>query len=235
MPIQPNSIDDFINFAITHADTWKDAPEQVGLSRQQADEAEAVALTMRSAREASVQAHADAESATITQDAAIASGRKKFADYIGTIKLHAERQTDPNDVYAAADLPLPKPRRALPAPETPANIKASLNTDGSILITWQPPARGAFRGKTFFQVQRTLTGSCTGAADIPYDTIAVSHDRRFMDLTIPAGYTKVTYRIIASRNGKHSDVSQEASVNFGTVREFSRPSGLSDEDPAKAA
>jgi hypothetical protein len=99
----------------------------------------------------------------------------------------------------------PSPR---PAPGTPFKFNVQLQSDGSLLLGWKCNNPKGASG-TMYQVFRR-TGS---SGDFTY--LGGAGTRSFLDDSIPAGTSLVTYRIQAVRSTSVGDWA-EYNVNFGT-------------------
>lgn len=216
--ILPDKKDAVITFCTNHAAAWADDPPAVGLDASEVADLSFMAVNAFTKRQNVDVTRNAFRSAVIEQDAAINTMRNKAAILLKKIKVFADGTADPQAIYALADLPLPSSGDDLPPPPAPGDVTAKLNNSGTVTVKWDVPMKNAYKGKTFYIVQRSLSApEGSGAADVPFTTVASSHDRAFTDFNVPTGYTKASYRIIATRNGENSDTSEEAVINFGVA------------------
>ena len=96
----------------------------------------------------------------------------------------------------------------VPAPGTPGSFKVTLGGDGSLDLTWKCNNPAGSSG-TIYQVFRRTT------AEGEFEYLGGSGSKSFLDTTVPAGATAVTYKIQAVRSTAVGPWAQ-FNVNFGT-------------------
>ncbi len=95
----------------------------------------------------------------------------------------------------------------LPPPGTPDRFRVTLSGDGSVELGWKCNNPPGSRG-TIYQVERRVGG---GSA---FRFLGASGLKRFVDTSIPAGATSLTYQVQAIRS-KSAGPRAQYNVNFG--------------------
>jgi hypothetical protein len=165
----------------------------------------AVAIGITSAIATSFQTKTEAARAALqARDAAAAALRDRnndlrmamieLSDAGGAIvnTVHAKADMVGDSVYSLASIPVPKTPAPRSAPGPLSDLKAALNPDGSIDLTWTGDNGGSVG--TVYQVYRQDTPSDD------YEALGVSGEKRWTDTTIPAGSSQVMYKIRALRS-----------------------------------
>ncbi|MCH8270680.1 MAG: hypothetical protein IH985_05665 [Planctomycetes bacterium] len=135
--------------------------------------------------------------------------RTNASNAIATIKSFAVNSADPPAVYTAAGITPPDPQSPVAPPEQPTGLKATLNGDGSVTISWE--ARGPVG--TVYNVSRKL------ATETVFTFIGqgAAQDKQFIDATVPAGTITAAYIIQGVRGGNLGLMSNAMTVFFGTA------------------
>ena len=107
-----------------------------------------------------------------------------------------------------AEIPAPAIPGPKPAPGTPTGFTATIGADGALTLKWKCANPRGTSG-TIYQVWRRSSPS----AEFQY--VGGSGSKTFVDPTIPAGSTAVTYQIQAVRSTAVGEPAQFI-VNFGT-------------------
>lgn len=198
---------DQIGFCETHAPVWGVDAAFIGLVPAQVTQLETLTAAARAAYEAAEAARLASMAATLAYHDALGAMRGYAADLVTLIRARAQTTHDAG-VYAAAQIAPPAQRRPAPAPTTPTDIDAALNSDGSITLTWQSsdatPSTGAY-----FQIARKLAGQAA------YTVVGGAPTRAFRDTTIPVGVTSAAYIITGFRAKRRGESSQSFTVQFG--------------------
>ena len=108
-------------------------------------------------------------------------------------QVRTKSRTAGEGVYVLADLPAPATPQPKSPPGQPYKLTVVVEQDGSLSLGWKCDTAGA--SGTTYQVYRSNTGS-TGA----FEFLGGSGERKFVDATIPAGTTAVTYKIRGLRS-----------------------------------
>ncbi len=105
-------------------------------------------------------------------------------------QVYAKAATAGDSVYSLASIPIPATPSPVGPPGQPSDFATELDGDGSLIITWKcvNPAGG-----TMYQVFRQIGG------EGDFDYIGGSGEKKYVDTTIPAGATQLTYKVQAQR------------------------------------
>jgi hypothetical protein len=128
------------------------------------------------------------------------------ADMIQQIKTKAQTTNNPG-VYDLAQIPAPAVPAPVPPPGTPSDFAVNLMQDGTLELKWKCANPTGASGP-IYQVQRRV-----GAA-AEFTFVGAAGARRFVDATLPAGASPVTYQITAVRSTASGNPAQ-FTVNFG--------------------
>lgn len=123
-------------------------------------------------------------------------------------QIRAKAKTAGDNVYVLAQIPAPALPSPVGAPGTPTDFAVKLFQDGSLELVWKCANPAGCTG-TIYQVYRRVE------AEGEFTYIGGSGDRKFVDATIPAGATAVTYQIQGVRSTAVGNWAQ-FNVNFGT-------------------
>lgn len=198
----------------THADVFAVDPSAIGLDP--ADVA-AFALEIEETRDAVLARAAAITAARTATDAAnlkLAGLRDRAGALVRTIRTFA-MNTDDENVYVRAGIPMPAPRRTAPPPAQPQALSAELvGTTGAIALRWKVTNPKGTQGTSYI-VRRfvDLTGSQRGALEF----LGVAGGKSFVDTSVPRGAVSVQYTVQGQRAGKAGLESQILSVQFGVV------------------
>ena len=119
---------------------------------------------------------------------------------------------------AQLGLTVPRLGRLSVAPGEPRDFKVTLQGDGSLKMTWKCDNHGT--GGTMYQIFRRIGL----AGEFAY--IGGAGSRQFVDSTVPAGASQVTYQIQGMRPTAAGPWAQ-FNVNFGSAGSNAMASGLS--------
>jgi hypothetical protein len=126
------------------------------------------------------------------------------------IKNFAERQANPAATYALAQIPAPSPRNPGIPPNSPTDLRATLDTQtGELIVRWNASQPKSVTG-VVYNIQRVVgTGTSFASAGL-------SGSKSFTDDNIPAGTSRIQYRVIAQRGSLTSPASTTLDVRFST-------------------
>jgi hypothetical protein len=208
MGIVPRQLVDKVVFFESRLEAFEAHAQQIGTTTQAVAELRAAVEAARAAQLAQLQAQAAARSATLAFNEAVAAVAARGAAIIGQVRATA-RSIGSDAVYLLAQVPPVADRSPTPAPGEPTNFAFSLEGNGQLTLTWDcRNPRGS--GGTVYQVYRRV------GPDGPMEFLGVAGRRkRFIDVTIPAGATMLTYGVRAVRSTKAGRLVTHA-VNFGT-------------------
>jgi hypothetical protein len=198
-----------LEFYEAHIEPWQTNAVAIGVTSTAVTALSTAAVDARAAYTAHVAAQAAAKAATATfyeKIRVLHNAPGYGADMIQQIKNKATTTNNPG-VYDLAQIPAPAIPSPVPAPGTPTDFTVNLMQDGTLELKWKcPNPSGA--GGTIYQLQRRA-----GAAT-EWTFVGAAGVRRFVDQTIPAGSSPVTYRITAVRSTAAGNPAQ-FTVNFG--------------------
>lgn len=196
------------------ADHWQGVdPSTFGLSVAQVqrfsdeiDAAEQAAQHVRDLRAQLEQAQAD-------KLLAFGTLRATFGGLAGIVDGLARSEGDPG-VYTRARIRPPRRRSPLPRPKAPKGLKIAVRTNGQLLLTFGIEDKG--RGNLMYEIRRRcepLEGPPT-----PWQTVAITADRRLLDQDIPTGLRNISYQARALRtNGRAGPWSGAVVLPFGSI------------------
>ena len=160
----------------------------------------------RAAFTAAHEAREAAKAATLTLDLAVRAMDVAGQAIIKQVRAKAAMAGD--GVYALAQLPAPAIPSPVGNPGVPTDFGVKLFQDGSLELKWKcsnPRSQG-----TIYQIYRRATA----AGEFTY--LGGAGDKRFVDTTLPAGASQVTYQIQGVRSTAVGPFAQ-FNVNFGTA------------------
>ena len=132
----------------------------------------------------------------------------KAAELITLIKSFAANSRSSAAVYLAADMTPRNPPSPAPPPEQPGNLKATLNGDGTVTISWD----GRGPTGTVYNVSRRLPAETSFAFIGQGD----GRDKSFTDATVPTGSASALYIVQAVRGSDVSTPSSAFNVLFSS-------------------
>lgn len=128
----------------------------------------------------------------------------------GLIKNFAERQANPALTYNLAQIPAPSPRTPSVPPASGTDLRATLDTQtGEITIRWNAKQPKSVSG-VVYNVQRVI------GAGTNFTSAGFTGNKSFVDDNIPAGTTRIQYRVISQRGSLTSPVSATLDVRLST-------------------
>lgn len=205
MGLLPQSINGKIQFFEAHLPYWTTNAVAIGSSAPEVAAIEAKTEAARAALIAQEAAQDTAKTRTSEMRQAVEALVSAGSDLIK--KVRAKAATDGDVIYNLANIPAP----ATPSPKGPPgqarDFKLQLNADGSVTTTWKcdnpPGATG-----TLYQLFRKVEGG-------EFTYMGGTGSKAFVDTTIPAGVSSLTYQIQAVRSTAVGPWAQ-FNVNFGT-------------------
>lgn len=203
MPIVPKSIADEIAFFENHNTPWSTNALAIGTTTAAVTALATQTAAARAAYNAQQAAQNAAKAATLTLKGAMDAMGIAGSDIIKSIKTKAATAGD--SVYALAEIPAPATPSPVGPPGTPSDFKVALNADGSLKLTWKCTNPGA---GTIYQIYRRVGAS----GEFTY--LGGVGSKSFVDNTLPAGSSAVTYQMQAARSTAVGAWAQ-FNVNFG--------------------
>jgi hypothetical protein len=211
MPIVPDDRVAKLEFYESHVAVWQAVAATIGLTPASVTALQGVTEEARAAYTAHLAALDASKAATAAFYAKIRAMHNApgmGADMIQQIKTKAATTNNPG-VYTLAQIPAPALPTPVPPPGTPTDFTVGLLGDGSLELKWRC-ANPAGRGGVTYLVQRR-TGTATD-----WTFVGGTGTRKFVDQTLPAGASPVSYQITAVRSTARGNPAQFA-VNFGTA------------------
>lgn len=191
-------------FFENHNSGWSDNAVALGTTAPAVAALTTLTTAARAAYNAQVLAQEQARAATQTFHDAVRAMTHAGTQIISQIK--AKAALEGNSIYTLALLPSPAIPSPVPAPGKPTDFVVTLNTNGSLKLSWKCPNPAGSSG-TLYQISRKIGGG-------EFVAIGSSGTRSFIDQTVPAGVASITYQIIAIRTTAMGEAAQFI-VNFG--------------------
>lgn len=208
--VVPTDNADLLLFGNDHADVFVDNAVAIGLTLPIANQFKTSNDGMQGAWIEYNKAKAALRDAATAWKEAKADFRSLAVADCGLIKNFAERQAVPANTYALAQIPAPSPRTPSVPPVSGSDLRATLDTEtGELTIRWTAKQPKSISG-VVYNVQRALGTSAT------FVSCGVTGTKSFVDDNIPAGTTRIQYRIIAQRGSLTSPVSSTLDVRLST-------------------
>ena len=206
MSVLPKSKVARIEFCEAHISPFTTNATAIGTSTTAVTDLQTKTVAARSAFNAQQAAQNAAKAATNDFNLAVAAMTDAAADIIKQIKTKAA--ISGNSVYSLAEIPAPATPTPRPPPGPVTDFTVTLDGNGALNLKWKcanPPGASG----TIYQVWRRIG---TGSGDFTY--LGGSGAKSFVDDTLPAGSSSVTYQIQGVRSTVNGPWSQ-FNVNFG--------------------
>lgn len=214
MPRFPIAEQAFITYAKDRSDQWnggQSGPPDVGLSATQLADTTLAVSEAQAAYSAMLVARGAARDATQLKNVKLEALRAIFGADVDTIDAYAKATGDAS-IYALAGIPAPKDPSERTAPGAPSDLKATLQLDGSIVLSF----KGATGGGAQYHVQRQTTGTDNVTSAYAFMGFA-DDEKKFVDSAVPEGLKSVGYRVAARLStGLMSPWSVTYTVPFGS-------------------
>lgn len=108
-------------------------------------------------------------------------------------QVRTKSRTAGEGVYALADLPAPATPAPKAPPGKPTDLGVELEADGTLNLGWKCPNPAGTSGTTYQVFRRD-----TPTAEYAY--LGTAGERKFVDATVPAGSSEITYKIRGIRS-----------------------------------
>ncbi|HYE17040.1 MAG TPA: hypothetical protein VEA69_01230 [Tepidisphaeraceae bacterium] len=181
-----------LGFVENHVGPWAASAVAIGTTAATITSLQTLATQARAAYDAQQLALEQARAATLGYSAAIEVMTRATADVLKQVKAKAAIVGGVG-VYELALIPAPATPGPRPAPGKPTDLTVGIDGNGAILLGWKCPNPAGTSG-TIYQVWRAVGAS----EDFAY--LGGVGSRKFTDDTVPAGATRLTYRIQAARS-----------------------------------
>ena len=194
-----------IEFYENHIAPWTTNAVAIGTTAGEVSSLDTKTQAARDAFNAQQAAHQAAKAATEAFNNAVEAMAVAGSAIISQVRSKALTAGD--NVYVLAQIPAPATPQPVNTLGLCGNFKAELDGNGALILTWKcvsPRASG-----TVYQVFRRTTA----AGEFTY--LGGSGQKKFVDETIPAGASQVTYQVQAVRSTAVGPWAQ-FNVNFGT-------------------
>ena len=208
MSVVPNKQLEKLEWCENHVDPWTTNAAAIGTTAAEVTAFGTKVDAARAAMTAAEVARDAAKNATLTLQTAIAAMDVAAAGIIKQVRAKAETTGNPN-VYALASIPAPGTPSPVGPPGTPTSFTVLLAQDGALQLGWKCNNPVGCHG-VLYQVYRRV-GT---AGDFAY--VGGAGEKKFIDATVPAGASQVTYQIQAVRSTSVGPWAQ-FNVNFGTA------------------
>ncbi len=209
MALVPDTKQGKVNFYQSKLTPWTTSATAIGTTSGAVTALGTLATAAATALAAQATAEAAFRSAVATADLAVDAMAKAGADIVSAIRTKARTAGD--SVYTLAQIPAPANPSPRPAPGAPTNFAVALENNGAVTLTWKC-ANPAGSAGTMYQVYRRINGTPSASVDFAY--LGGTGAKSFVDSTLPAGSTAVTYQIRAVRSTATGPWAQ-FNVNFG--------------------
>lgn len=203
----PNRIEALLQFGADHNTVFSSNAAQIGIAPATATNYKGAYLAFAAAVSAANKARAESKRATDAQNEALDAFRSLNGDVVRQIRSFAQLQANPNSVYTLAQIDPVAPPSPVGPPGACTDFKVFLNSDGSVRLTWKCKNPANAQG-TGYAVRRR--NGVTGG----FLFVGTSGKKEFIDKTIPAGTSVVTYEVQGQRSGINGPVTQ-FTVQFG--------------------
>lgn len=209
----PTSKPEFLAFCAAHEEVWTTNAALIGLPPSLVSAWKDLVSTAQDSYAASIESRLMAKAKTGIADDDVAAARASTAELVRLIKNFAIVSGNPK-VFDFAQIPEPTPPSELPPPAQPADLRATLNIDGSLKLTWKAENAKGVNGVVY-----TIFRRIGGGASTPWENLAAQGGREFTDDSLPLGVGDgiVQYQIQGRRGTRTGPMSNLFTVLFGTV------------------
>jgi hypothetical protein len=207
MSVLPRDIGNKILFVRAHIAPFTTNAVAIGTTAGAVTNLDTLAQAAADALAAQTAKREAAKAATSDLRVALAAMTVAFGDIVQ--QVHVKASTSGDVVYGLAQLPIPATPSSKAPPGTPEALKVALEGNGGLTLTWKCNNPAGTSG-TIYQIWRALGGS----DDFKY--VGGIGTKKFTDVTVPAGATRLTYQIQASRSTKSGGWAT-FDVRFGTT------------------
>jgi hypothetical protein len=207
--VMPRDNAQMVTFGNMHIDPWNVNMVAIGVASADYMDFKSAASDAQAALTAAETARINSKAATDAYYSAVAKLRAKAAICVRSIQAKAKATGDTN-IYALAQISPPDPRSHTGQPPAqPTTLRATLNPDGSITLTWKcSNPRGVSRVVYF--VQRKLD------TETEFTLVDTVGEKMFTDKNLPFGTQQAVYMITGKAGSLTGPVSEAFTVMFGT-------------------
>jgi hypothetical protein len=198
MSVLPRSTTELIEWCALRAPIWVTNAPGLGLSASQAQAVQTACTSAQGALATRDMAESEARSANEALRGEARDLRAVASDAVQLIRIFAENQAKPSNVYALAQIPAPANPSPIPPPGIPSDFTVTLQQTGDMALAWKCQNPPGSRGVVYL-IERRLNAAG------PYTFRAAVGQRKFVDNTIPFGTDQIDYRITAQRSDATGD------------------------------
>lgn len=134
---------------------------------------------------------------------------------VKTVRTFASRSSNPTEVYTLSGVPAPKTPSFGTPPGTPGNVTVALDVNtGALDVRFEcnnPPGLSG----TVYVVMRAMSTAAQPNVFGPFQQIAITSSKRFIDASLIAGTPRIQYIITAQRGSIVGAPSLPVTVSFG--------------------
>ncbi|MFN7021415.1 MAG: hypothetical protein ACK4WH_08830 [Phycisphaerales bacterium] len=225
----PSDRNQLYAFAQAHSQLWIDNAAMIGLTALQANAVKLAAIATGAAISDADIARSAARTATQDLSESYTDLRRAVSDAVRTINNFALNAADPAMVYSKAQIAPPADRSSLPPPNAPTDLRVALDpSTGSLIVRWKAAQPQGMTGVVYNIRRRIGPGGSFVQA-------ALTGEKRFEDVTIPAGTSQLAYMIQSQRGSQTSPPSNIIEVRFGAGGGMSVAQYTVEEDEARNA
>lgn len=225
MSVVPRETVAKIQFFEDHSAPWTANAVAIGTTAAEVTDLDTKTAAARAAYDAQQAAQEAAKAATETLRQAVLAMAVAGSAIID--KVRAKAKISGPSVYPLAQIPAPVVPGPTPPPGKPTEMVVTLDATGALKLKWKcPNPPGA--GGTIYQLWRRI-----GAAG-EFVYIGGTGNKSFIDATLPAGSSQVTYQLQAVRSTAVGEWAQ-FNVNFGVGSGGTMSASVTEATPAKIA
>ncbi len=188
--IVPTKRNERVEFYKARTPSWAGSATLIGTTTAAVTDLDAKIAAAESARDEQVAALAQAKTKTASFYAAVDAVTIAGAAIIKDIRGEGQRTNNPA-IWEAAMIPAPAVPAPIAPPGQPYDFKVALDGNGNLIITWR--ADNPAGTQTVYRVYRTISGQ-------PQTYLGDIGGRKYIDDSLPAGATEVTYAIQGVRS-----------------------------------
>lgn len=205
----PSTNHDALEWLEAHTALWNANYASIGLSSAQVIDLTQDVTNVRANFTAVEAVRADSKSKTSAFNTNAAAMRAKASTLISTIKSYAGTSGSSSTVYTNAGLTPKDPGTPAQPPSQPTALKAVLNGDGSVTVSWE----GSGPTGTVYNVSRKLVTEST----FTFLGQSGAREKEFTDSSVPPATASAVYTVEGVRGSDVGPISNAMSVFFGAV------------------
>jgi hypothetical protein len=194
---------------------WSANFSRCGLTQETANEMKNATSAAQAAYTAWTAAQRAAKEANEVWRSAKAANRAIATAGVKTVRTFASRSSNPTEVYTLSGVPAPKtPNFGVP-PGTPGSVTVALDVNtGALDVRFEcnnPPGLSG----TVYVVNRAVSTVAQPNVFGPFQQVAITSTKRFVDASLIAGTPRIQYIITAQRGSLVGAPSLPVLVSFG--------------------